>query len=149
MFNFKSTEKISLCYIPKIVGQAKQQSLFLFGEAERGQMCFPVPCHSLVDLSETFGNPPENTLGLFYAVQALLYTRDLLFFRVQEEGYSLADYRQGLKMLRNKEMHAKPLAICMPGVGDRSLIEETSAICLHFRCLFILTEKDLYDYITH
>jgi hypothetical protein len=131
------------------VEQAKQQSLFVFGEAEKGQMCFPIPCHSLLELSETFGNPPENTLGLFYAVQTLLYARGLIYFRVKEEGFSLSDYRQGLKMLRNKEMHKQPLAICLPGVGDRSLIEETSEICIQFHCLFILTEKDLYDYITH
>jgi len=126
-----------------------KQTLFLFGEAEKGQYCLPIPCHSLLELSEIFGNPPENTQGLFYAVQALLYERSLIYFRVKEEGFELSDYKRGLKMLRKKEMHKEPLAICLPGMGDPRILEEASEICYIYHCIFIITEKDLYDYITN
>ena len=35
-----------------------RQLIFLFGEAEKGKLCMPIACHSLLDLSEQFGNPP-------------------------------------------------------------------------------------------
>lgn len=122
--------------------------VFLFGEAERGSFCTPIQCHGLEDLSEKFGNPPDESLGLFYAIQALLYQRQLIYFRVKEEGFSTSDYKRGLNMLRKKEISQNPTAICMPGVGDAALIDETSEICYLFHSILITTEKDFYDYLT-
>ncbi len=125
-----------------------RHTFFLFGEAEKGEFCTPYLCRSLPQLADTFGNPPAESLGLLYAVQALLFERELIYFRVNEEGYSLDDYLKGIKILEEKEAIPSLTAICMPGVGDSDLIEATTTIChLHKSCL-ILSEKDLYDYLT-
>jgi hypothetical protein len=123
--------------------------VFLFGEAEKGQMCHPVPCRDVSELMELYGNPPPDSMGIFYAIQALLYQRGLLYFRVREEGFSTADYTRGLHMLRNKEISEHPAAICMPGMGDSHIIHEASEVCFLFRSLFLTSEKDFYDYLTN
>ncbi len=122
--------------------------IFLFGEAERGNFCTPVICHSLCELSDIFGNPPEGSRGLFYAVQALLYERELIYFRVKEEGFSLPDYMRGIHILKSREIPQNPTAICLPGMGDVNIIDEMSEICYVFRSLLLTTESDLYDYLT-
>src|SRR5580704_11507653 len=94
-----------------------RHTVFLFGEAERGDFCTPLLCKSLPQLAETFGNPPEESLGLIYAVQALMFERELIYFRVKEEGFSIADYMRGIRLLKNKETYHGLTAICMPGVG--------------------------------
>ena len=125
------------------------QLVFLFGEAEKGHFCSPVPCRCLLELSENFGNPPEESQGIFYAIQTLLYERELIYFRVREEGFSFPDYKRGLHLLRNREVHQSPAAICMPGMGDAHIIDETSEICYIFHSLLITSEKDFYDYLTN
>jgi|SRR5579863_3633140 hypothetical protein len=126
-----------------------RHTIFLFGEAEKGEFCTPHLCRSLPQLAETFGNPPEESLGLLYAVQALLFERNLIYFRVQEEGFSTCDYMRGLCLLKNKEAFHPLTAICMPGVGDAEIIDATSPICSLHHSLLITSEKDLYDYLTH
>ncbi len=123
--------------------------IFLFGEAEKGAFCTPHLCRSLSDLSETFGNPPEESVGLVYAVQALLYERELIYFRVREEGFSTADYMKGIQLLGKKGELDDLAAICMPGVGNADILEATTPLCSVRRTLLITTEKDLYDYLTH
>lgn len=126
----------------------RRHLVFLFGEATKGHFCKPSLCHSLLELSETFGEPPKESLGLFYAIQTLLFKGELIYFRVKEEGFSLSDYKQGLKLLRNREIHKHPMAICLPGVGNADIINETCKICYIFHSLLITTEKDFYDYLT-
>jgi len=126
----------------------KRPAIFLFGEAEKGDFCIPQLCKSLPQLAELFGNPPEDSLGILYAVQALLYKRDLIFFRVKEEGFSFADYMKGIKLLQNKELISSVSAICMPGVGDAEIIEATHPICTLHKSFLIVSERDLYDYLT-
>ena len=126
-----------------------RRAIFLFGEAERGEFCTPLLCRSLPQLAETFGNPPGESLGILYAVQALMYDRELIFFRVKEEGYSVPDYMRGIRLLENKDTFHDLAAICMPGVGDAEIIDATSPICSLYRSLLITAEKDLYDYLTH
>lgn len=123
--------------------------VFLFGEAEKGEFCTPFVCKSLPQLAETFGNPPEESLGLTYAVQALMFERELIFFRVKEEGFSTPDYMRGIRLLENKEVYQNLTAICMPGVGDAGIIGATNPICSMHKSLLIITEKDMYDYLTH
>lgn len=122
--------------------------IFLFGAAERGEYCSPIPCHTLMQLLNTFGNPPEESEGISYAIQSLLYERDLYFFRVEEEGFSLPDYYQGLRLLRKKEIEQPISAICMPGVGDGQIIEFASMICSLLHSVLIVNQKDFYDYLT-
>ncbi len=121
--------------------------VFLFGEAEKGEPCTPLICTSLFQLSDMLGNPPEGSLGIDYAVQTLLYQRELIFFRVHEEGFSTEDYMRGLHALQSN-VSLRPLAaLCMPGVGDATLIAATTPICIAHSAILILTEKDLYDYL--
>lgn len=127
----------------------KRQGIFLFGEAEKGEFCTPLVCKSLPHLAEAFGNPPEESLGISYAVQALLFERELIFFRVKEEGFSVRDYMRGIRLLKNREHFQGLSAICMPGVGDAAIIEATHPVCTLRSILLITTEKDLYDYLTY
>jgi hypothetical protein len=120
----------------------------LFGEAERGEFRMPIHLKSLPDLMEKLGEPPPESLGLPYAIQSLLYDHELLFFRVEEEGFSTEDYLDGLTYLRADFQGPSLSAICLPGVGDTHLIEASAPVCQRHRSLLLLTESDLYDYLT-
>ena len=123
-------------------------AIFLFGEAEKGEFCTPLLCKSLSQLSDTLGNPPEESLGIQYAIQALLFERELVFYRVKEEGFSLSDYMKGLRLLQNKALGSELHAVCIPGVGDYEIINAMSGVCHLHKSLLVITEKDLYDYLT-
>lgn len=127
----------------------EMRPVFLFGEAERGEFCTPYLCRSLPQLADTLGNPPVESEGILYAVQALLYKKEVLFFRVKEEGFSAPDYMRGLKLLQSRERNTFSIsAICLPGVGDAEILEATGTVCALHKSLLILSEKDLYDYLT-
>lgn len=121
----------------------------LFGEAEKGQYSTAYLLHTLPELVEFLGHPPPDTLGLFCAVQALLYKRDLLFFRVQEEGFSYNDYIEGLHLME-KEPKVLPItAVCLPGVGDAKIIDAMTDFCSVHHSVMITREADLFDYLTN
>lgn len=119
----------------------------LFGEAERGEFCRGYLCHTLGELLDQLGQPPPFSRGLYYAIQALLYRYELLFFRVQEEGYSYQDYVRGFRMLGQQDVQGGISAVCMPGVGDSAILDAIYPICLKFSCVLITNEADLYDYL--
>lgn len=123
-------------------------TIFLFGAAEKGAACQPISLHSLDELLNQLGHPPEESEGIPYAIQALLFQHALIYFRVAEEGYSYGDYMLGLRWLKKAPLHPHLSAICLPGVGDEELIQGATSICLQHRCLLIVSEKDLYDYLT-
>ena len=125
------------------------QTIALFGEAERGQYRIAHYCNDLAQLEETFGHPPPDTKGLYLAIQALLYNRALIFFRVEEEGFSIEDYMLGLNYLKAGRESSPLAAICLPGVGNREIIDASMPICLRYKSLLIITEADLYDYLTN
>lgn len=118
----------------------------LFGEAERGDYRVPYVCHSVPQLHDRVGNPPEDSQGIYYAIQALLHHYALVFFRVREEGFSYPDYIYGIKMLR--EQMTDLSAICLPGVGDSEIIETVVPVCAYYHSILIISEADLYDYLT-
>lgn len=122
--------------------------VFLFGEAEKGEYCTPLYCKNMSHLMEKLGNPPKESQGIYYAVQTLLYQRDLIFFRVREEGFSTDDYLRGLKLLQDREITYPLEAIYMPGVGDAEIIHATTSICQLYKSFLVITEKDLYDYLS-
>ena len=122
--------------------------VFLFGEAEKGEFCTPFVCQSLSQLADTFGNPPANSLGLLYGVQTLLLKKELIFFRVQEEGFSPVDYMKGVRLLENLSLFHSLSAICIPGVGDTEIISALTDVCHLHKSILVLTEKDLYDFVT-
>ena len=120
----------------------------LFGEAEKGEFNTAYHCSTLPQLVECLGHPPADTLGLHYAVQALLYQRELIFFRVKEEGFSLPDYFQGIELLANQNVISNLAAVGVPGVGDKSLIHAFTELCRRFHSVMITNERDLYDFLT-
>ena len=122
-------------------------AMALFGEAEKGEFHKGYFCENLTQLSENFGNPPKESRGLIYAIQAVLYQRKLIFFRVREEGFSHQDYLEGFDLLKTNEV-ALICAICMPGVGSNHIIEAATPLCKKHRSFLIITESDLYDYIS-
>src|SRR5437868_4199717 len=116
----------------------------LFGEACKGEFQRAHFCQTLIDLSDKLGEPPtQDSQGLSFAIQALLYNRDVLYFRVHEEGFSVQDYLTGLNYLEDRKLIPRVSAICLPGVGDNQIIEASSSLCELHKSFLILTEKDL------
>lgn len=123
-------------------------TIALFGEAEKGEFHVPYYCKNLPQLADYLGNPPAHSKGLFYAIQALLYHRQLLFFRVKEEGFSLTDYLGGVTLLKNQSIDQEINAICLPGVGNVEIFEAVMPLCKKYHSFLITNESDFYDYLT-
>lgn len=124
-------------------------TIALFGEAQKGEFQRGYFCTNLADLSGHFGEPPSReSLGLQFAIQALLYQRGVIFFRVREEGFSTKDYLKGLNLLEQPEFKGNLSAICLPGVGNSEIIEATTPVCQLHGSFLIVTQRDLYDYLT-
>lgn len=124
-------------------------AIALFGEAQKGDFRKAYYCETLIQLSEHFGEPPSSdSKGLHCAVQALLYDYSVIYFRVHEEGFSINDYLRGLQFLGNAKRIPDLAAICMPGVGNDEILEASSPICAVHNSFLIMSEKDLYDYLT-
>lgn len=126
----------------------KTHTIALFGEAEKGEFKTPYVCQTLVQLMDRVGLPPKHSLGIHYAVQALLFRCTLFFFRVHEEGFNPEDYLSGLHVLQKQEEIPPIMALCLPGVGDSEIIKATAPVCAIHHSLLIVTEADLYDYLT-
>lgn len=125
----------------------KIYTIALFGEAEKGDYYAPYSCKNLYQLSEYFGNPPQESKGLYYAIQALLFQRELIFLRIKEEGFSIQDYLYALKSLEGA-LKENINAFCLPGVGDFEILEAVTPLCKKYHSLLITTEADFYDYLT-
>jgi len=122
--------------------------LALFGEAEKGEYSLPIFCHSTVELFDQLGHPPEDSLGIYFALQALLYEKQLIFFRVKEEGFSTEDYLKSFTYLRkNSKKNLKLTAFCMPGVGNKEIIEAVIPLCHLYQSILVMNEKDFYDFL--
>jgi hypothetical protein len=124
-----------------------QTTIALFGESEKGKFSVPYVFHSLEQLSNTLGEPPKDSFGLYYAIQAIMLQNEVIYFRVEEEGYSNQDYMMGFKFLKKKKSIKKLDAICMPKVSSKEIIDATNIICQKFKSLLIINEKDLFDYL--
>lgn len=121
----------------------------LFGEAQKGDFRKAYYCETLAQLADHFGEPPsKESKGLHFAIQALLYDYGVIYFRVREEGFSIKDYLKGLSFLENTTRIPTLAAICLPGVGNGEILEATTPICAVYNSFLILTERDLYDYLT-
>ena len=120
----------------------------LFGESERGQFRTAHILRDLPQLVDLLGNPPPESEGLFFAIQALLFQRELIYFRVEEEGFSEADYFNGLKLLEDREKVKTLNALCLPGVGDRKILDASEKLCHIHKSFLITNQKDLYDFLT-
>lgn len=133
---------------PQGVYMIEPYIIAMFGEAEKGEYSTAYFCQTLAQLVDYLGNPPTDSRGLYYAIQALLYHHQLIFLRVQEEGFSLQDYLQGLHLLKSNDLLSKTTAIAIPGVGDTEIIEAVTPLCRAYHNILITTEADLYDYLT-
>jgi len=119
--------------------------LALFGEAEKGQFRKAYVLNELQQLADALGHPPKESQGIHFAVQALLYRRKLIYFRVEEEGFSVGDYLFGFKHLESvKKLHA----LCMPGVGSLEILGASQNLCEKHKSILLTSQKDLYDYLT-
>lgn len=125
-----------------------KQVIALFGEAEKGAFKMPHQLNQLPQLVDLLGNPPKESEGLFFAIQAILYNRDIIFFRVAEEGFSHIDYMSGIKYLQDKEKVKRINALCLPGVGDPEILSASIHLCHLHKSLLITNQKDLYDFLT-
>lgn len=123
-------------------------TMVLFGEAEKGEFNTAYFCQNLEQLDEFFGNPPPDSKGLYYAVQALLFKRHLIFFRVVEEGFSIQDYLTGVRLLEQQQLISQLDAICIPGVGDPTVLKALLPVCQQYHSILISSESDFYDYLT-
>ncbi len=126
----------------------KTYSIALFGEAEKGKFHTAYFLEDLAQLMECLGHPPTESRGLFYAVQALMFDHPLIFFRVEEEGYSCQDYFAGLLLLEKQNLITHVAAIFLPGVGDAEIIGAAAPLCRISHSILITTEPDLYDYLS-
>lgn len=126
----------------------ESHTVVIFGEAERGEYQTAYYCQNLTQLDEYFGNPPNSSRGIYYAVQSLLFHQNLIFLRVLEEGFSTDDYLQGLRLLENQEVVPTLSAICTPGLGDQNVLNEILKACAKHHCVLITNEADFYDYLT-
>lgn len=122
------------------------QIVALFGEAEKGAFKKPHIFRKLPQLYDLLGNPPNESEGLFFAVQAILYNREVVYFRVAEEGFSPLDYFSGLKYLEDKAK--KITALCMPGVGNPEILAASQSVCEIHKSFLITNQKDFYDFLT-
>ncbi|MDJ0652002.1 MAG: hypothetical protein QNJ27_03215 [Simkaniaceae bacterium] len=125
-----------------------RQIVALFGEAEKGEIGSPLFIKSLTHLNEILGNPPDESHGLFFGVQFLMYEQEVIYIRVKEEGFSTKDYLKGMKHLVNKKQISYLTAVCLPGVGDSRIIDSVRPVTETHSALIITTEQDLYDYLT-
>ncbi len=126
-----------------------RSTIVLFGESEKGDFRQAYYCKSPADLSDYLGEPPTaESRGIPFALQALLYERGVIFFRVHEEGFSTQDYLRGLNMLEESKLMSELAAICLPGVGSAEIIDATARSCALYKSFLVITESDLYDYLT-
>lgn len=119
-----------------------------FGEAQKGDYHIPYLCQNLTQLEGLLGHPPPSSRGLFFAVQSLLYERQVLFFRVSEEGFSMRDYLAGFQTLADIGAKEPIAAVCVPGVGSHEIYSALIELCETLKSIVIATEADLYDYLT-
>lgn len=121
----------------------------LFGEAEKGSYDTAYLCRDITNLYDYLGCEPSKTKsGLFLAIQALMYDYNVLYFRVQEEGYCVDSYFFGLHFLNTQNTLKNVVAIGLPGVGDQYIIEASKNLCQKYKSHLLFFEKDLYDLLT-
>lgn len=126
----------------------KAHTIALFGEAEKGDYSTAYYCQTLPQMLDSLGNPPPESLGLYFAIQSILLDYSVLFFRVREEGFSQQDYFSGLTFLKQQKLFSSIIGIGAPGVGNKEIIDEIIPICHNYKSILITSEADLYDYLT-
>lgn len=122
------------------------QGVVIFGEAQVGPYMRFSSCKDLAELMECFGEPPDNTMGLHYAVKALLSEKPCIFFRVTEEGYSVEEYYCGLQNLDKIPDHTFS-AIFIPGMSNQEFVNAALRYCHLHQHLLFMNPADFYDWM--
>jgi len=122
-------------------------NIALFGSSEKGAFRSIIEIHTIDQLVEALGNPPEDSIAIALAVQTLMFRKKIFFIRVEDEGFSKEDYLFGLNLIKIQSPE-NLLGICMPGVADEEVLHEAINLCKNYQSLFLTSEKDLYDYLT-
>lgn len=130
------------------MNKKESQIIALFGEAEKGRFRTAYFFNHVEQVLDSLGNPPPESRGVFFAIQALLFEKHLIFFRVEEEGFSYQDYFSGLHLLEQEDLIVNVSAYCLPGVGDKEIFDAVVPICKTHHSIIITTEPDLYDYLS-
>ena len=120
----------------------------IFGEAEKGVYNRFTPIQTLPQLVDTLGNPTESGIGIHLAVQTLMYDHAILFYRITSEGFSPEEYLLGFKTLLKLSIQPAIAAIALPGVGNSKIIDGALEVCNEHKSFIIVTEQDLYDFMT-
>ena len=111
----------------------------IFGESKAGEFNKLFSIKTLPDLATHLGEPTETGVAIHMAIQALLCKQQLLFYKVREEGGHSDQYLPGFKLIKTAIT-----AIALPGVSSPTLLESAKRLAP----LLILTEQDLYDFMT-
>jgi hypothetical protein len=67
---------------------------------------------------------------------------------VHEEGLAYEDYLHGLDILKKQQEIPALAAICAPGVGSLSILDEITEVCRLRHTVVIVRESDFYDFLT-
>jgi hypothetical protein len=122
----------------------------VFGESTKGAFSRLHRPQSLEDMANALGQPPEGSHGLYLATQTVLLQHELLFWRVDEEGFSPQDYWMGAKMLGElTDQRIVIDAVGLPGVGDWSIIESMRRALKGHQPLVLMSARDVYDYLSY
>ncbi len=124
-----------------------KKTIAIFGESKEGPLKTLLLLRSLPNIVEIIGNPTETGLGVHMAIQAMLFGREVLFYRIEEEGFQRENYAFGCKLLETHPRKDDLAAIALPGVGDSTILSLAQKI-IPSGTILLLTEKDLYDFTT-
>jgi hypothetical protein len=125
-----------------------KKTIAIFGESKEGPLHTFIHLRSLPHIVESFGNPTETGLGIHLAIQALLFQREVLFYRLEEEGFQKDTYELGCHLLEKHPKKEELTAIALPGVGDTLILSFAQKVAAPIGALLLITAKDLYDFTT-
>ena len=76
-----------------------KETVIIFGEAEKGDFGTLIPIDTLPQLASRLGNPSEGALGIHLAIGAMMFNKNTIYYRVEEEGVGTKGYLHGLSLL--------------------------------------------------
>ena len=126
----------------------EKRTVLIFGESTAGKIQNLLLINTLPNLAVHLGEPTPTGVGIHLAVQALLFKKDVLFYKVSEEGMNSDQYLFGFKLLEKEPLKLPLAAIALPGVGSGEILEMATHLCNLHKSVLILNENDLYDLMT-
>lgn len=118
-----------------------------FGQTSKGRFGQPYYLKNAKSILSILGKVPEDTLGMPFALEMLKAHKDILFFRVAEEGLSLDDYLRGLQFLKKNCIQKRLLGIYLSGCFDKEVVSLAVRICNWHKSILLATQKEMIDYL--